>query len=143
MIMPTNKVEVGDVILVKDSLRCVVEVKENTIMTMNYKTATIEELVPECHILLGNTYFYGKVVNLFSCFGNSSNGGSNQLTQFMMMSQLLGNTGDYGCGCCGNSMNNLMPLLLMNNMNSGQSDNIFTNMFSGLFGGSQQSSKTE
>ena len=43
-IIPTNKVDVGDIILVKGKPQCVIEVDQKTLKVMNYEDMTIEEL---------------------------------------------------------------------------------------------------
>lgn len=120
-VIPTNKVEVGDIIIVSGKPRCVISVDKGTIKTLNYEDSTIEEVVPERHMFMGNTYFYGKIVSMF---GNSLAGkdGANNMMKFYMMSQMMNGNGG--------SSNNLMPLMFM--MNGG--GNMFDNMFGDMFG---------
>ena len=64
-IIPTNKVEIGDIILAGGRPRCVIDVKDNEIKTFCYEDGTIGTIVPEHHIFLGKQYFYGKIVSMF------------------------------------------------------------------------------
>ena len=110
-LIPTNSVKVGDIILVGGKPKCVINAEKNKITVLNYEDSTIDTVVPERHVFLGNTYFYGKIVSLF---GDSSSlkekGGTNKLMKYMMMSQILG-SGNSNLG----SSNNLLPLMLMSN----------------------------
>ena len=58
-VIPTNKVEKGDIILVNGKPRCVVEAEKNKITVINYDDSTIETILPERYVFMGNTYFYG------------------------------------------------------------------------------------
>lgn len=119
-VLPTNKVEAGDIILVQGRPMAVREVKDkNSIEVFNYEDNTIDTIVPERHVFLGSTYFYGKVVSMF---GNTNflkgKKGTNKMMQLMLMSQLTGS---------GNNMfSGMMPLMLMN---SGSFENMFEGMF--------------
>lgn len=117
-LIPTNKVVVGDIILVGGKPRCVTKVEKNSITCINYENSTIETIVPEKHMFMGNTYFYGKIVSMF---GNLKKGGANKIFKYMMMSEMMG--GHNG----NNNMNSMLPMMLM--MNSGG----FENMFEGIF----------
>lgn len=120
--IPTNKVEVGDIILVNHKPKCVREVKENSIIVIDYEDSTIKEILPERHIFMGNTFFYGKIVSMF---GNSNfikgKDGFGKMMKFMMMSQMLN-----GSNPLGGMGNNNMAMLMM--MNGGFGD-MFDNMF--------------
>lgn len=119
-VIPTNHVQAGDIILVQGKPMAVREVKDkNSIEVFNYEENTIDTIVPERHVFLGSTYFYGKIVSMF---GNTNflkgKKGTNKLMQLMMMSQLTGS---------GNNMfSGMMPLMLMN---SGSFDGMFEGMF--------------
>ena len=120
-VIPTNKVNVGDIILASGKPRAVIGVEKNAIKTFCYEDSTIETLVPERHVFMGNTYFYGKIVSLF---GNSfgKKGGMNNLFKYMMLSEMMKG------GNSSNNMNNMFPIMLM--MGGG---NGFGDMFEGLF----------
>ena len=126
-IIPTNKVDVGDIILVKGTPRCVIEVDKKTLKVMNYEDMTIDTLVPERHVFMGNTYFYGKIVSLMGSTAGKGKDGMKQMMQFMMMNQMMGgnNSGGMNMGST-----NMLPMMLM--MNSG-SGSIFDGMLDGMF----------
>ena len=116
-VIPTNKVQRGDIILASGKPRCVIEAYKNEIKVFSYEDGTIETIVPERHIFMGKQYFYGKIISIFgNMFGKS--GGVNNMFKYAMMSEMMkGNTGD-------GSMSAMMPMMLM--MNGG-------NMFDGIF----------
>lgn len=125
-IIPTNKVDVGDIILVKGTPRCVIEVDKKTLKVMNYEDMTIDTLVPERHVFMGNTYFYGKIVSLMGSTAGKGKDGMKQMMQFMMMSQMMG--GNTSGGIMGG--NNMLPMMFMMNGGSGS---IFDGMLDGMF----------
>ena len=126
-IIPTNKVDVGDIILVKGTPRCVIEVDKKTLKVMNYEDMTIDTLVPERHVFMGNTYFYGKIVSLMGSTAGKGKDGMKQMMQFMMMNQMMGGNASGGMNMGGT---NMLPMMLM--MNSG-SGSIFDGMLDGMF----------
>lgn len=130
-IIPTNKVEIGDVILVQGKPRCVIEVAEKTIKVMNYENMTIDTLVPERHVFMGNTYFYGKIVSLFGTNFTKGGDGMKQMMSYMMMSQMMsgGNTVNPITGATTGN-NNMLPMMMF--MNGGM-ENMFEGMFDGMF----------
>lgn len=119
-VIPTNKVEVGDIILVNKKPRFVKEVGKNQITVVNYEDSTVDTIIPERHMFMGNTYFYGKIVSMF---GDSLKGknGANNMMKYMMMSEMMkgGNGGLSG-------MNSMIPFMMMSGGN-------FGDMFGGLF----------
>ena len=121
-VIPTNKVEIGDIILVNGKPNCVVEVKDSTIKVLNYEDSTIDEVVPERHMFMGNVYFYGKIVSMF---GNvlGGKGGMENMMKYMMLSKMMNGTNHSGDG-----MNAMLPFMLMGN-NSNMFDDMFDNMF--------------
>ena len=126
-IIPTNKVDVGDIILVKGTPRCVIEVDKKTLKVMNYEDMTIDTIVPERHVFMGNTYFYGKIVSLMGSAAGKGKGGMKQMMQFMMMNQMMGGSTSGGMNMGGN---NMLPMMLMMNGGSGS---IFDGMLDGMF----------
>lgn len=121
-VIPTNKVEIGDIILIAGKPKCVIGAEKNKITVINYEDATIDTVIPERHVFMGNTYFYGKIVSMF---GNDFKGGKkgmNKMMSYMMMSEMM--KGNGGMGANNNSM---LPMMLM--MNGGG----FTDMFDGMF----------
>lgn len=120
-VVPTNTVATGDIILTGSgtdrSPRYVLEVKEDSIKTINYKTGTIEDILPERHVFMGNTYFYGKIVSMF---GNAMEGGAENIMKYMMMSQMFKGSD--------NSAMNPMAMMMLMNSGSGFGD-IFGDIF--------------
>lgn len=125
-VIPTNKVEIGDIILIAGKPKCVIEVEKNKITVINYEDATIDTVLPERHVFMGNTYFYGKIVSMF---GNDFKGGKkgmNKMMSYMMMSEMMkGSNVSYPNGNAANT-NSMLPMMLM--MNGG-----FADMFDGMF----------
>ena len=121
-IIPTNKVEKGDIILASGKPKCVIDVAKNEIKAFCYEDGTIETIVPEHHVFMGKQYFYGKIVSIFGNMITGKKGGMNNIFKYMMMSEMMkgGGTQDSGSPF-GNSM---FPMMLM--MNGGE-------MFDGLF----------
>ena len=128
-IIPTNKVDVGDIILVKGTPRCVIEIDKKTLKVMNYEDMTIDTLVPERHVFMGNTYFYGKIVSLMGSTAGKGKDGMKQMMQFMMMNQMMGG-GTTSDGLRVNGSNNMLLMMLMMNGGSGS---IFDGMLDGMF----------
>lgn len=123
-IIPTNKVEQGDIIIVAGFPKCVLKKDSGTITVINYEDSTVETILPERHIFMGETYFYGKVVSMF---GEDIIGGGkksmNKIMKFMMMSEMMKGMGS---GSQSNVMANMMPLMMMSGGNMGD-------LFSGIF----------
>lgn len=118
-VVPTFKVEKGDIIMVNGKPRCVIEVGDNSIKTFSYEDSTIDEVVPEHHVFMGKTYCYGKI---FSPFMNmsKSDGAMNDMMKMMMMSQMFGGNASGAQG-----MNPMMFMMM--------GGNTFDNMFDGAF----------
>lgn len=124
-VVPTFKVECGDIILVNGQPRAVIEVGEKTIKTFSYENSTIDEIVPERHVFMGKTYCYGKIFSPFTNIGKDGGEMMSNMMNFAMMSQMFGgNTNNI------NNMGNMLPMMFM--MNGGK-DNPFMNMFEGAF----------
>ena len=125
-VVPTFKVERGDIIMVNGKPRCVIEVKEKTIKTFSYENSTIDEIVPEHHVFMGKTYCYGKIFSPFMNIDKSDNMMSNMM-QMAMMSQMFNGNSSNGNGFMG--MNPMMMMFMMNN----KGGNMFEDMFAGAF----------
>ena len=125
-VIPTNKVEIGDIILIAGKPKCVIEVAKNKITVINYEDATIDTVIPERHVFMGNTYFYGKIVSMF---GNDFKGGKkgmSKMMSYMMMAEFMKGSGGVDKYGAPNNTNSMLPMMLM--MNGG-----FTDMFEGMF----------
>ena len=121
-VIPTNKVEPGDIILVAKKPKCVVSVEKNMITVINYEDSVVENILPERHMIMGNTYFYGKIVSMFGNDFKKGKGGMNKMMSYMMMSEFMKN------GTGGNTnMNAMLPFMMMGNGG-------FDGMFGDLFG---------
>ena len=117
-LIPTNHLVKGDLILAGGKPRCVIEVKDNEIKTFCYEDSTISTIVPEHHVFMGKTYFYGKIVSLFN-FGGKDKGMKNMMKYYMMSEMFKGGNPST------NSMSNMLPMMMF--MNGSMGD-----MFDGL-----------
>ena len=133
-VIPTNKVEIGDIILVNRTPKCVIGVSKESIKVINYEDSTIEEILPERHVFMGNTYFYGKIVSAFGTELLKGKGGMKNIMSYMMMSEMMkgGNNGNNG------GLSAVLPLMMLNG--GGSVPNIFEGMFD--FGGSDDDDET-
>ncbi|MBR3455871.1 MAG: hypothetical protein IKH26_11140 [Bacteroidaceae bacterium] len=88
-VIPTNKVEIGDIILVGGKPKCVTQVDEKIITVIDYENSEIRQVVPERHVFMGSAYFYGKIVSMF---GNALKKGKGlgNILKMMMVSQMMG-----------------------------------------------------
>ena len=123
-VVPTFKVECGDIILVNGKPRCVIEVSAKTIKTFSYEDSTIDEVIPEHHVFMGKTYCYGKIFSPFMNMSKDDGTNMSAMMNMMMMSQMFN-------GNNSNSMNGFNPMMFMFMNNNG--DNPFMNMFEGAF----------
>lgn len=120
-VIPTNKVEKGDIIISSGLPKCVINVSDdNSIECLNYETNAIEKIIPENHMFMGNTYFYGKIVSML---GNNlkKKNGTKKIFKYMMMSEMMKNMSGNNDN---NAMSNMMPMFMLMN-----SENTFEDMF--------------
>ena len=136
-VIPTNKVDVGDIILVKGRPQCVIKADDKTITVMNYEDSTIDTIVPERHVFMGSTYFYGKIVSMLGSSASKGKDGMAQMMKFMMMSQMMGGNTSGGLTTGGN---NMLPMLMM--MNGGMGS-MFDGMLDGMFDFSPENTDEE
>lgn len=126
-VIPTNKVDVGDIILIKGRPQCVISVDNKVIEVLNYEDMTIDRVVPERHVFMGNTYFYGKIVSMMGATAGKGAAGMKKMMSFMVMSQMMnGNTGV----SINSNMSNMLPMMLMM---GGEGGNMFDGMLDGIF----------
>lgn len=118
-VIPTNKVEIGDIILVQGKPKCVIGVDSTKIEVIDYESSEIKQVLPERHVFMGNVYFYGKIVSMF---GNSFKKGKGlgNIMKMMMMSQMMGGN---------QSNNNGFGQMMAMSMLMGGKDNPFEGMF--------------
>ena len=120
-VIPTNKAEPGDILLVGGKPKCVIEAEKNKLTVINYEDSTIETILQERHVFMGNTYFYGKIVSMFGSNLIKGEKGTRKIMKYMMMSEMMkGTSGDYG-----NGINAMFPLMMM----GGDVGSIFDGMF--------------
>ena len=120
-VIPTNKVVKGDIIIVSGKPKCVVDVEANKIIVINYEDSTVETIIPERHVFMGNTYFYGKIVSMFGDSFGKDKKGTNKVMKYMMISEMMK-------GSSGGNMSSMLPFMMMSGMGGDLS-----NMFDGLF----------
>ena len=118
-VIPTTKAAPGDIILRNGRPVCVRAAGKNSLEVINYETSVVETILPETHVFMGNTYFYGKVVSLF---GNGASicgkGNVNKMMKFMMLSSFMNGQGAGIAGTNGGipqmqGMNTMLPLMFM------------------------------
>ena len=121
-VIPTNKVEPGDIILIAGKPKCVISVNNETITVINYEDSVVEQILPERHVFMGNTYFYGKIVSMFGndILGNGKKG-MNKLMSYMMISAMMKNGSNNQ-----NAMNSMLPFLMMS---GGNMNGLFSDIF--------------
>jgi len=127
-VLPTSKVQTGDVILVQGKPKCVLSVndEDKSIKCIDYETSEIREIVPERHVFLGSTFWYGKIVSLFGNAGLKGKGLMGKLIQLMVMKSMMGGNGNGG-----DMFGGLGQMMMMQQMLGGGNGNglDFTNMF--------------
>lgn len=138
-VIPTNKAKPGDIILVNGKPRCVVTASVDRLEVVNYEDSTLDTVLPERHVFMGNTYFYGKIVSLLgSNFGKK--GGTNKLMkmalQMQMMQSMMGGksagiSNMFG-GASNDGGNNMMQTMMMMSM-FGNGGFGFGDMFENMF----------
>lgn len=126
-VIPTNKVEKGDIILVNNKPKCVIEFDKTKITVINYEDSTVETILPERHVFMGNTYFYGKIVSMFGSDILKGKKGTNNIFKYMMLSQMMKGENNSSGMLNGNSggMSAMLPFMMMGG-NMGE-------MFDGMF----------
>lgn len=128
-VIPTNKVEIGDIILISGKPKCVIEAAKNKITVINYEDSTIDTVLPERHVFMGNTYFYGKIVSMFGDAFKNTKGksGMNKMMSYMMMTEMFkGSSGTSSNLAGNNNAESMLPMMMF--MNGGMND-IFDGMF--------------
>ena len=112
-VIPTNKVERGDIILVGGKPRCVIEVGKNLIKTFCYEDSSVNDIVPEHHMFMGKQYFYGKIISMFGDLGGGSDKGMKQMMKFMMLKEMMGGNKGAGDGNLMNGMGSVLPMMAL------------------------------
>jgi len=122
-VIPTNKVEVGDIILVQGKPKCVTEVNKKVITVIDYENSEVRQVVPERHVFMGSTYFYGKIFSMFGNFFKKEKGGLENMMKMVMLSQMMGG------GNAGGGMMAGMGQMMAMSMFMGGGSNPFEGMF--------------
>ena len=133
-VIPTNKAEPGDILLVAGKPKCVIEAEKNKLTVINYEDSTVETILPERHVFMGNTYFYGKIVSMFGSDLIKGKKGTNKIMQYMMLSEMMKDNSDNNSG---NGMNTMLPLMMM----GGNMGSLFDGMFD--FDGNENDEEVE
>ena len=121
-VIPTNKVEVGDIILVSGKPKCVVKSDKDTITVINYEDSTVETILPERHVFMGNTYLYGKIVSMFGNNFMKGKKGMDKMMSYMVMSEMM-----KGSNASSNGMGSMLPMMML--MNGNNVSDMFSDMF--------------
>lgn len=122
-VVPTNKTEVGDILLINGQPRYVLETKNNMITVLNYEDCTVESILPESHVFMGDTYFYEKIVSMFGDDVKVGGVGMKKMMRYMMLSEMMKS---FGSNSQTNAMANMMLLMMMSGGKMGD-------FFSGIF----------
>jgi hypothetical protein len=120
-IIPTNKVAVGDIIIVGGRPKCVTAVDKKIITVIDYENSEVRQVVPERHVFMGSTYFYGKIISMFGNAFKNGNGMQNAI-KMMMLSQMMG-------GNSQNSNNGGIGQMMAMSMMMGGNNNLFEGAF--------------
>lgn len=122
-IIPTNKVETGDVILASGKPHCVIKAENNRIEALRYEDGSIVTIIPERNVMFGRTYFYGKIVSMFGKItGNNGDKGMKNMMKYFVMSEMMGKNSSGNGG-----MNSMLPMMMFMGNNS------MEDMFEGMF----------
>lgn len=116
-VIPTNKVSIGDIIFANGKPKCVIKVEKNMITVINYEDSTVENIIPERHVFMGNTYFYGKIVSLLGSNITKGKNGMNNIFKYMMLSQMMGGNGSTGTNNSTISVPTATPIQVNTNEN--------------------------
>ena len=144
-LVPTNKVRTGDIILVNGSPRYVLKAEKNLITVINYEDSTVDTVIPERHVLIGNAYFYGKIVSMFGQDFAGGKKGFRKIMKYKMLSEMMNGLGNQKAadgqpanngfnpmaqimGGGGNPMMQAMLTMMM--FGGGNMDNLFDDMLS-------------
>ena len=108
-VIPTTHVEVGDIILVGGKPKCVIKADKKIIEVIDYENSEVRQVVPERHVFMGSTYFYGKIISMFGDSFKKGKGLGNVM-KMMMMSQMLGSNTGSQQGLFGGGMGQMMAM---------------------------------
>lgn len=122
-IIPTSHVKIGDIILIGGKPKCVIKTEDNkTITVIDYENSEVKQIVPERHIFMGSTYYYGKIVSLL---GNMSGKGPANMLKMAVVGQLLGGSKESGNAGFGGGLGQMMAMSMFF---GGKEGNMFEDM---------------
>lgn len=135
-VMPTSKVKVGDIILVNGKPKCVIKTEtdseDNAIKVIDYETSEVREVIPERHVFMGSTYFYGKIVSMFGAGKLTGKGVMGKVMNMMMIKSMFGGNKSGSSDMFGGGLGQMM--LMQQMFGKGDEGNMFENMFGLEFG---------
>lgn len=118
-VVPTTKVKPGDILLINGKPKCVISNSDNkTIRVMSYEDSTIQEILPERHMFLGQTYFYSKIVSMLGNSFLKGEKGVSKIFKLMMMREMLG--GGNSRSGDNSPMGGMMGMFMMSQMMGGE-----------------------
>ena len=117
-VIPTNKVKPGDIIIANGKPKCVIDAEKDRISALNYEDSTLEQILPERHIFMGNSYLYGKVVSMLGN-GLKKGKGPGKIMKYMMLSGMMKKDNK-------NNPFDMLPLLMLS---GGAGDSLFEGIF--------------
>lgn len=125
-VVPTRKVKVGDLVLIGQTPKCVTTVDKKVITVIDYESSEVKQIIPERHLFMGNSYYYGKIYSMFGSGFKKDKSVSN-IMKMMVFSQMMGgaNNNDNGIN---NRMSGMGQMMAMS-MFMGGKDNPFDGMF--------------
>lgn len=135
-VMPTSKVKIGDIILVNGKPVCVIKTDtdsdDNAIKVIDYETSEVREVMPERHVFMGSTYFYGKIVSMFGAGKLTGKGVMGKVMNMMMIKSMFGGNKSGSNDMFGGGLGQMM--LMQQMLGKGDEGNMFENMFGLEFG---------
>jgi len=127
-VMPTSKVKVGDIILVDKKPKCVIKVEDECISVIDYESSEIRQVVPERHVFMGSTYFYGKIVSMLGSGSMKGKGIMGKMMNMMLIKSMMkGSDGSNNMGGLGQLM--MLQAMMGNGGMFGGDGLNFENMF--------------
>lgn len=135
-LIPVKKTKEGDIVTVKQGqvtkFYAVTEPENeahpNTIKMFDFETNDIVEKVPERHVLMDKTYYFGKVASMWDMIfkgGLKSEGGFNGIMAIMAMQKMFGRDKGFGFGTDTSSANSFLDLIMMNAITGGSLKSAF------------------
>ncbi|MBP0964348.1 MAG: hypothetical protein J5999_03535 [Oscillospiraceae bacterium] len=88
-VIPAKKASEGDIILVGGKPKCVLKNENDIITVINYEDSTIENIIPERQMFLGDAYFFGKIVSVFGSGKSKGKKGMSKIMKYMMLSEMM------------------------------------------------------